>query len=269
MPISFKTTYDEKGNPQRVNISGRSFESGKTYEADPNNTSRVIDSDTGADVPTNEERRQQFSSVLDYLQDADISNVTPDNITQLKDELKGFPITTTDPNEQRNAFQLFVNSMLGNNRGAKPIDTRNFTGLFDGADNFFDLRRTGPETFINPDVDPSITRDIFSLLTGRENPRVFNLNDIPKEIGGGIANIDYGQEGKDKAAELGIKDYGALFEGLVKAGSPLKYLDFVLNPAKDALEAGGDMTGNLLEKATTPIDYAAELLEKMRTGLVE
>ncbi len=263
MPISFKTTYDEDGNPQRVNISGRSFESGKTYEADPNNTSRVIDSDTGADVPTNEEKRRQFGEVLSSLENLDISKVTPENIGQIKDELKGFPITTTDPNEQRNAYQLFINSMLGNNRGAKPIDVREFTGLFDGADNFFDLRRTGPETFINPDVDPSITRDIFSLLTGASNPRVFNLPE------GGITSIDYGQEGKDKAAELGIKDYGAILEGLIKAGSPLKYLDFVLNPAKDALEAGGDMTSNLLEKATSPIDYAAELLEKMRTGLVE
>ena len=267
MPISFKTTYDEDGNPQRVNISGRSFESGKTYEPNPNDTSRVIDTETGADVPTNEERRRQFSGVLNYLEDADISNLTPDNLGQLKEELKGFPITTTDPNEQRNAFQLFVNSMLGNDRGAKPIDTRNFTGLFDGADNFFDLRRTGPETFINPDVDPSITRDIFSLITGADNPRVFNLNDIPK--GGGIASIDYGQEGKDKAAELGIKDYGAILEGLIKAGSPLKYLDFVLNPAKDALEIGGDMTGSILEKATQPIDAVAEFIEKMRTGLVD
>ena len=267
MPISFKTTYDEDGNPQRVNISGRSFESGKTYEPNPNDTSRVIDTEAGADVPTNEERRRQFSGVLNYLEDADISNLTPDNLGQLKEELKGFPITTTDPNEQRNAFQLFVNSMLGNDRGAKPIDTRNFTGLFDGADNFFDLRRTGPETFINPDVDPSITRDIFSLITGADNPRVFNLNDIPK--GGGIASIDYGQEGKDKAAELGIKDYGAILEGLIKAGSPLKYLDFVLNPAKDALEIGGDMTGSILEKATQPIDAVAEFIEKMRTGLVD
>lgn len=263
MPISFKTTYDESGKPQRVNISGRSFESGKTYEADSNNPTRVIDSDTGADVPTNEEKRRQFGEVLSRLEKEDISKITPDTLGQIKEELQGFPITTTDPNEQRNAYQLFVNSMLGNNRGARPIDVREFTGLFDGADNFFDLRRTGPSTFINPEVDPNITRDILSLITGARNPRVFNLPE------GGITSIDYGQEGKDKAAELGIKDYGGLFEGLFKAFTPAKYLDFILNPAEDALSMSGDMTGSILEKATQPIDAVAEFIEKMRTGLVE
>jgi len=257
MGISFKTTYDEDGNPQRVNFSGRSFESGKTYEADSNNPTRVIDTDTGADVPTNEEKRRQFGEVLSSLENVDISKITPENLGQIKDELKGFPITTTDPNEQRNAYQLFINSMLGNNRGARPIDVREFTGLFDGADNFFDLRRTGPETFINPDVDPSITRDIFSLLTGASNPRVFNLPE------GGITSIDYGQEGKDKAAELGIKDYGALFEGLIKAGSPLKYLDFILNPAENALSMGGDLASSVLEKITEPVDALAELIDSI------
>ena len=100
-------------------------------------------------------------------------------------------------------------------------------------------------------------------MTGARNPRVFNLPE------GGITSIDYGQEGKDKAAELGIKDYGGLFEGLFKAFTPAKYLDFILNPAEDALSMSGDMTGSILEKATQPIDAVAEFIEKMRTGLVE
>ncbi len=47
MAITFRTTYDEDGNPQRVKIgSGTSFESGQTYSPNVDSRGQVQDIQT-------------------------------------------------------------------------------------------------------------------------------------------------------------------------------------------------------------------------------
>lgn len=264
MAISFTTTYDKEGNPQRVNISGTSFQSGGTYQANPNNPSQVqqtaqdgVQFDEPIDVKTNQQLREEFGEVLQNLQDFDVSTLNKDNLGEIKKILEPFPIVTTDPNEQRNAYQLFLNSMLGG-AGAKPLDVNQL-------DNFFQLKRLGPTMFRDPTVPSNIFRDVKGLLTGA-NEAVMNF---PREgIGSLVTDINYGQEGKDKAEELGIRDLGGSVGALVKALTPAKYLDFILNsgPFQTAQDFASDLTdktSNIVDTALTPFDQFVKLIDSI------
>jgi len=180
-----------------------------------------------------------------------------DILNYIKKPLVGLGAFTTDPNEQRNVYQLLVNKMFqGDNdrmRGALPISQSAVEGL----------RRTGPTSFVNPALSQGFLGDLFSLVTG-DNKAAVNLSDLPE---GGIAELpNFGQAGLDFTKEQGFRDYGGGLEALVKAFTPAKYLDFILNPAQDALDMGGDLATSTLEKITEPIDNLVELIESIRVG---
>lgn len=172
----------------------------------------------------------------------------------LKNTLANVGAFTTDPNEQRNVYQLLINKMFqGDNdqmRGALPLNQGDFTGL----------RRTGPTSFVDPSKSQGFFRDVGSLFTGK-NAAAVNLSDLP---GGGIAELpNFGQAGLDFTKEQGFRNYGGGLEALIKAFTPAKYLDFILNPAKDALSMGGDLASATLEKITEPVDALAELIDSI------
>ena len=177
-----------------------------------------------------------------------------DILNYIKEPLVGLGAFTTDPNEQRNVYQLLVNKMFqGDNdrmRGALPISQSAVEGL----------RRTGPTSFVDPALSQGFFGDVGSLFTGK-NAAAVNLSDLP---GGGIAELpNFGQAGLDFTKEQGFRNYGGGLEALVKAFTPAKYLDFILNPAKDALSMGGDLTSATLEKITEPVDALAELIDSI------
>lgn len=177
-----------------------------------------------------------------------------DILNYIKEPLVGLGAFTTDPNEQRNVYQLLVNKMFqGDNdrmRGALPLNQGDFAGL----------RRTGPTSFVDPSKSQGFLGDLFSLYTG-ENKAAVNASDFP---GGGIAELpNFGQAGLDFTKEQGFRDYGGGLGALVKAFTPAKYLDFILNPAKDALGMGGDLASATLEKVTEPIDALVELIDSI------
>jgi hypothetical protein len=172
----------------------------------------------------------------------------------LKNTLANVGAFTTDPNEQRNVYQLLVNKMFqGDNdrmRGALPISQSAVEGL----------RRTGPTSFVDPALSQGFFGDVGSLFTGK-NAAAVNLSDLP---GGGIAELpNFGQAGLDFTKEQGFRNYGGGLEALVKAFTPAKYLDFILNPAKDALSMSGDLASATLEKITEPVDALAELIDSI------
>ena len=180
-----------------------------------------------------------------------------DILNYIKEPLVGLGAFTTNPNETRNVYQLLINKMFqGDNermRGALPISQSAVEGL----------RRTGPTSFVDPALKQGFFGDVGSLFTGK-NAAAVNLSDLP---GGGIAELpEFGQAGLDFTKEQGFRDYGGALEGLFKAFTPAKYLDFILNPAKDALDMSGDLATSTLEKITDPIDNLAELIESIRVG---
>jgi len=177
-----------------------------------------------------------------------------DILNYIKKPLVGLGAFTTDPNEQRNVYQLLINKMFqGDNdrmRGALPLNQGDFAGL----------RRTGPTSFVDPTKSQGFLGDLFSLYTG-ENKAAVNASDFP---GGGIAELpEFGQAGLDFTKEQGFRNYGGGLEALIKAFTPAKYLDFILNPAKDALSMGGDLASATLEKITEPVDALAELIDSI------
>ena len=136
------------------------------------------------------------------------------NLRYIKDPLVATGAFTTDPNEERNVYQLLINKMLQGNQsqmsGAQPLSP----GAVEG------LRRIGPTNFVDPALSQGFFGDVKSLFTG-DNAAAVNLSDLP---GGGIAELPYfGQAGLDFTQSEGIKDYGKIIEGLITAATPLKY----------------------------------------------
>lgn len=156
-----------------------------------------------------------------------------DILNYIKEPLVGLGAFTTDPNEQRNVYQLLVNKMFqGDNdrmRGALPLNQSDFAGL----------RRTGPTSFVDPSKSQGFLGDLFSLYTG-ENKAAVNASDFP---GGGIAELpNFGQAGLDFTKEQGFRNYGKIIEDLITAATPLKYGKMLAGEAMGGL---GDLYDSL------------------------
>jgi len=114
-----------------------------------------------------------------YTQSYDTGKSKIRNIDLIKDTLVRQPAVTTDPNEQRNMYQMLMNQIKGGG-GARLIDT---SGLPAGA------RRTGRTLFTDPAKSQGFFGDVGSLFTGRNKAavRAKEYNPFP----------NFGQQGKD------------------------------------------------------------------------
>ena len=102
------------------------------------------------------------------------------NLGLIKDTLVRQPAVTTDPNEQRNMYQMLMNQIKGGG-GARLIDT---SGLPAGA------RRTGRTLFTDPAKSQGFFGDVGSLFTGKNRAAIRDVreyNPFP----------NFGQQGKD------------------------------------------------------------------------
>jgi hypothetical protein len=194
-------------------------------------------------------------SAFDLINNLGVEGLLDRNtLGYLKNTLANVGAFTTDMDEQRNVYQLLINKMFqGDNdrmRGALPLSQSAVEGL----------KRIGPTSFVDPALRQGFFGDVKSLFTG-DNAAAVNLSDLP---GGGIAELpNFGQAGLDFTKEQGFRDYGGGLEALFKAFTPAKYLDFILNPGKDALSMGGDLATSALETITEPIDNLAELIDSI------
>ena len=174
-----------------------------------------------------------------------------DILNYIKEPLVGLGAFTTDPNEQRNVYQLLINKMFqGDNdrmRGALPLNQGDFAGL----------RRTGPTSFVDPSKSQGFLGDLFSLYTG-ENKAAVNASDFP---GGGIAELpEFGQAGLDFTKEQGFKDYGRIIEGLITAATPLKYGKMLAGEAMGGL---GDLYNYLYPNRRDDEDELDTLIDSI------
>ena len=174
-----------------------------------------------------------------------------DILNYIKKPLVGLGAFTTDPNEQRNVYQLLINKMFqGDNdrmRGALPLNQGDFAGL----------RRTGPTSFVDPSKSQGFLGDLFSLYTG-ENKAAVNASDFP---GGGIAELpNFGQAGLDFTKEQGFKDYGRIIEGLITAATPLKYGKMLAGEAMGGL---GDLYNYLYPNRRDDEDELDTLIDSI------
>lgn len=254
MAITFKTTYDEDGNPQRVKIgSGTSFESGQTYSPNVDSRGQVQDIQTDSGGRAIADPQLSQSEAINLIEGLG-STPSWDQLQGMKDQLVNANILTTDQDEQRNMYQYLINEMLRSGqseRGAQLIDEEWIPEAW---------RRTGDTTWTDP-ADPDLWRDLKGLYTG-ENTGIFNTKDQP---GKGLAQFPQFQEGwaqgdPDKGEGLGITDYGALMEGMFTGLTPLKY-------AKMFAENTGDTLSNIgigsIETAVKPVQWLAEQVDKL------
>jgi len=167
-------------------------------------------------------------SAFDLINNLGVEGLLDRNtLGYLKNTLANVGAFTTDPNEQRNVYQLLVNKMFQGDddqmRGALPLNQGDFAGL----------RRTGPTSFVDPSKSQGFLGDLFSLYTG-ENKAAVNASDFP---GGGIAELpNFGQAGLDFTKEQGFRNYGKIIEDLITAATPLKYGKMLAGEAMGGLE---------------------------------
>jgi len=205
----------------------------------------------------NQDQAFEFLNTLNQLDTGGTSGMgilNPNVLGYIKDPLVSLGAFTTDPNEERNVYQLLLNKMFQGDQpqmsGAQPLNISDVLGL----------NRIGRTLFTDPNKT-NFFGDLKGLFTGN-NPAVIDI--LTDTVGGGIAELpEFGQAGLDFTKEQGFKDYGGGLDALVKAFTPAKYLDFILNPAKDALSMGGDLTSATLEKITEPVDALAELIDSI------
>ena len=205
----------------------------------------------------NQDQAFEFLNTLNQLDTGGTSGMgilNPNVLGYIKDPLVSLGAFTTDPNEERNVYQLLMNKMFQGDQpqmsGAQPLNISDVLGL----------NRIGRTLFTDPNKT-NFFGDLKGLFTGN-NPAVIDI--LTDTVGGGIAELpEFGQAGLDFTKEQGFKDYGGGLNALVKAFTPAKYLDFILNPAKDALSMGGDLTSATLEKITEPVDALAKLIDSI------
>ena len=205
----------------------------------------------------NQDQAFEFLNTLNQLDTGGTSGMgilNPNVLGYIKDPLVSLGAFTTDPNEERNVYQLLMNKMFQGDQpqmsGAQPLNISDVLGL----------NRIGRTLFTDPNKT-NFFGDLKGLFTGN-NPAVIDI--LTDTVGGGIAELpEFGQAGLDFTKEQGFKDYGGRLNALVKAFTPAKYLDFILNPAKDALSMGGDLTSATLEKITEPVDALAKLIDSI------
>ena len=205
----------------------------------------------------NQDQAFEFLNTLNQLDTGGTSGMgilNPNVLGYIKDPLVSLGAFTTDPNEERNVYQLLLNKMFQGDQpqmsGAQPLNISDVLGL----------NRIGRTLFTDPNKT-NFFGDLKGLFTGN-NPAVIDI--LTDTVGGGIAELpEFGQAGLDFTKEQGFKDYGGGLDALVKAFTPAKYLDFILNPAKDALSMGKDLTSATLEKITEPVDALAKLIDSI------
>jgi len=180
----------------------------------------------------------------------------PNILGYIKDPLVALGAFTTDPTENRNVYQLLINKILQGNQpqmsGAQPLN-------YSGQLNSDEYNRIGRTLFAPPNAT-TFGEDLAALFTGK-NPATIDLRDLP---GGGIAELpEFGQAGLDFAKEQGIKDYGKLIEGLITGATPLKYGKLFFDKTLDTVGALPELGSNIVDKALTPIDELAELIDSI------
>jgi hypothetical protein len=172
----------------------------------------------------------------------------------IKDPLVALGAFTTDPNENRNVYQLLINKMFQGNQpqmaGAQPLSQSAVEGL----------TRIGPTNFIDPKLSQGFLGDLASLFTGK-NAAAVNLSELP---GGGIASLpEFGQAGLDFTKEQGFKDYGKLVEGFITGATPLKYGKFLFDKTVEGAKDFPDFASSTIDKALTPIDELTKLIDSI------
>ena len=262
MAITFKTTYDEDGNPQRVQIgSGTSFESGQTYSPNVDSSGQVqnIQTDSGGRAIADPQLSQ--SEAINLIEDLG-STPSWDQLRGIKDQLVNADILTTDQDEQRNMYQYLINEMLRSGQSEKGAQLIDEEWIPEG------WRRTGSQTWTDP-ADPDLWRDIKGLnpLTGFQNPGVYNLNEVE---GRGLASFPQFQEGWAKD-ELGITDWGEVV-GNIFTPTPLKIYDAMRKAKERVMESDlyGDAADTLsnvgvgsIQTAVKPVQWLAEQVDKL------
>tara|TARA_B100000963_G_scaffold361651_1_gene398448 strand:+ start:3137 stop:3721 length:585 start_codon:yes stop_codon:yes gene_type:complete len=126
--VSFKTTYDDDGNPIRPKISSNmSFKTGDVVSADPNNPDMTIIERKGEGIMSVDPRQESGDN--DQIKALEIINNLgtgifddPDAFKKITEPLKMIPANTTDPNDPRNMYQMLIANLLGIDRGAKSLD---------------------------------------------------------------------------------------------------------------------------------------------------
>ena len=259
MAITFRTTYDEAGNPQRVKIgSGTSFESGRTYSPNVDTSGQVQDIQTDRQGRAIADPQLSQSEAISRIEGLG-STPSWDQLRGMKNELVGTNILTTDKDENRNMYQYLINEMLRSGkkpRGAKLIDE---TWIPEG------WTRTGSKTWTDPN-DPNLWRDIKGLnpLTDFQNPGVYNL----EEHGGGLAQFPKFKEGWAQD-ELGIKDWGAGIEGVFTGLTPLKYAKMLGEKlGNTALDVGSNIMDSSMMEAVKE-DWRGRKKGKGLKGFIE
>lgn len=240
--ITFRTTYNERGEPQRVAVpSGASFESGQVYS--PN----VVDGEVRpieTRVETDRWGRQEKVAVptpipsqaelIKAIQEEgpnipfdEIKDISTDPEWQdVKTAMQYTPATTTDIDEERSVYQMWINQILGNKRGAQLIQPP------EG-----DFKRVGQTQYI-PTEGIGFGKNLAAMLPGVTYPGI--------EEAGIVTLPDYGQAGLDFAKEQGIKDWGGIIQGLVTGLTPLKYAELL---AGEIGERTGNVASNQLQRA--------------------
>ena len=183
MGISFKTTYDDEGNPIRPKISSNmSFKSGDVVSANPNNPDMTIIEREGQGImnidPTKESGENDQIRALEIINSLGTGIFDdPDAFKKITEPLKMIPAMTSDPNDPRNMYQMLVANLLGIDRGAKSLD---IPGSSLQMPNFGEA---GKEFAINE----LGAKDIGQLLTSLFTPSILrfigmvNEKDEPEE----------------------------------------------------------------------------------------
>lgn len=189
MGISFKTTYDDEGNPIRPKISSNmSFKSGDVVSANPNNPDMTIIDRKGVGImnidPTKESNENDQIKALEIINSLGTGIFDdPDAFKKITEPLKMIPAMTSDPDDPRNMYQMLIANLLGIDRGAKNVGFPGSNVEIVGAPKVPDFGEAGKEFAINE----LGAKDIGQLLTSLFTPSILrfigmaNEKDEPEE----------------------------------------------------------------------------------------
>ena len=143
----------------------------------------------------NQDQAFEFLNTLNQLDTGGTSGMgilNPNVLGYIKDPLVSLGAFTTDPNEERNVYQLLMNKMFQGDQpqmsGAQPLNISDVLGL----------NRIGRTLFTDPNKT-NFFGDLKGLFTGN-NPAVIDI--LTDTVGGGIAELpEFGQAGLDFTKE--------------------------------------------------------------------
>ena len=156
----------------------------------------------------NQDQAFEFLNTLNQLDTGGTSGMgilNPNVLGYIKDPLVSLGAFTTDPNEERNVYQLLLNKMFQGDQpqmsGAQPLNISDVLGL----------NRIGRTLFTDPNKT-NFFGDLKGLFTGN-NPAVIDI--LTDTVGGGIAELpEFGQAGLDFTKEQGFKIKSKYFAGV-------------------------------------------------------